>query len=61
MVVQSWDDTKGSCKLGGLVGDLIGSDSIAKNCSVSAEVTAIGTAKSTVNVGGLVGALLWNH
>lgn len=52
-----WDDTKGSCKLGGLVGDLIGSDSIAKNCSVSAEVTAVGTAKSTVNVGGLVGEL----
>ena len=50
----TWDDTSGSCYLGGLAGDVIG-DSTLKDCSSTADVTAEGTATSVVYVGGLIG------
>lgn len=50
----AWNDTKGSCYLGGLAGDVIG-DSTLTDCSSTADVTAEGTAKSVVYAGGLIG------
>ncbi len=50
----TWDDTSGSCYLGGLAGDVIG-DSTLKDRSSTADVTAEGTATSVVYVGGLIG------
>ena len=55
----TWDYTKGYCYAGGLVGEDTGS-SVLKDCSSSADVTAVGTAKSGVYLGGLIGGLFLN-
>ena len=55
----TWDYTKGYCYAGGLVGEDTGS-SVLKDCSSSADVTAVGTAKSEVYLGGLIGGLFLN-
>ena len=55
----TWDYTKGECSIGGLIGEDTGS-SVLKDCSSSADVTAVGTAKSEVYLGGLIGGLFLN-
>ena len=55
----TWDYTKGECSIGGLIGEDTGS-SVLKDCSSSADVTAVGTAKNKVYLGGLIGGLFLN-